>query len=253
MDDLFGAEQLALFKLPDETVTTPWPTEADACALHLASEFRRQYADQGSPEQVTEDLETLCLACLLLVSDYGVRSHPRLLHEFIMCRECLKTPQPWRIIDSLPFDICLQLLGYPSNGLETLEHNLVNSSSGIREWMFEIGWFVRRHITPKMTGNMGSTYKLLKNVEDTLGFWDFSLALCRSLYPTREEFWSAVEFYKAEAMPDQFAERIEWVRQNMVRVEWHAGFMVREVQVRRAIDELTLRRLGGGRGAVELL
>ncbi len=216
------------------------PTGAEVCALHCALEFRRQYQEQGSPERVSEDLETLCLVCLLLIAEYRVRPAVRLLHELIMCRECLQTMTVWRQYDALPYDICLQLLGQPYYGMDTLQRNFTHGMSGVRAWMFDLAWFVRRHLTIEATGNLGVTFRLLKNVEDTLGYWDKSLALCRSLYPTRETFWSAVALYRAEAMPEQFADRIKWAGENMERVERHPDFLARELQARQIMDAYLL-------------
>jgi hypothetical protein len=241
LDSLFPQEQLALFSLPDGKAQDAYPTGADACALHLACEFRRQYQAQGSPEHVSEDLETLCLACLLLIAEYKVHPHTRLVHELIICRDCLQTEPVWRRYDTLPFDICLQRLGHPVQGLEILQRNFTHGQSGVRVWMFTIGWFVRRHLTIEASGSSESVFQLLRNVEDTLGYWDRSLALCRRLYPNREAFWDAVALYSAERMPEQFAERIAWARQNMEQVEWHPEFMAREVQVRRVVDDFLLR------------
>jgi hypothetical protein len=231
LDSLFEPEQLALFALPDAPPPSGLPTGAEMCAFYFASMFRRRYQDLGSPERISEDLETLCLACLLLISDYEVRPTTRLLHELVMCRDSLQTMQTWRVYDALPFDICLQLLGQPGHGLNALQRNFTHHISGVRGWMFDLGWFVRRHLIPEATGNRGATFSLLKNVEDTLGFWDSSLALCRSLYSTNEAFWSGVVFYQAETMPEQFAKRMEWARSHMGQMEWHSVFTTREAQV----------------------
>jgi len=237
LDSLFGSEQLALFSPPDLSKPV---TGADKCALHFASTFRRQYQEQGSPERISEELETLCLACLLVLSECAVRPNTRLLHELVMCRDSLQTMQPWRMYDALPFEICLSLLGQTNNGMVFFHRNLTNHDSGVRSWMFDLGWFIRQHLNPEATGNIEVMFGLLKNVEDTLGCWDKSLALCRSLYPDRETFWAAVVSYEAKAMPEQFAERIEWAKKNIWEIEWHSGLLAREVQVRRLMDTYLL-------------
>ena len=229
----------ALFELAEPAArrSRRSPVSAGDCALHFAGTFRLRYWEMGSPNRTTQELDTLCLACLLLIADYGVRPNAPLIQELKKCIECLQTFEAWRYFDALPFRICLELLAQPQYGLDILKENFTHHNSGIRDWMFTLGWFARKHLAFQPDDSLDVPFSLLKNVEDTLGHWDKSLALYRALCPDRESFWRVTGDYEAEKMPEQYAQRMAWAREHIGEIEEHPDLIAHEIAVRRLITD----------------
>ena len=125
---------------------------------------------------------------------------------------------------------------------QLLAPHLTNGSSQVRAYTFAMGWLIRRHLDAAQI-----IEPLLLNVENTLGYWDESLALCRGLFPTNEDFWTAVERYVPVAMPEQFAHRLEEVRKHMHLIVLPASLLESEVLVQRLVIQhaFRLKEAGG--------
>lgn len=100
--------------------------------------------------------------------------------------------------------------------------------------MFDIGWCVRQSLNPGE-----AVPRLLKNVADTLGHWDASLGLCRSLFPTDEAFWQTAIEYQPADLADQYRERMELTHKEGLRF-FQRHFEWRELRVRQLINQFTL-------------
>ena len=202
-----------------------------ATLFSIGSEFERL----GRAGEFTREMSHLALAALYL-SEEGKES-PSVLHIAVLlrCITALNT-QPAYAWKSLPLVLGLSLLGANENPpSQVLASHLTNGSSQVRAYAFATGWIIRRHLNANEL-----VQPLLWNVENTLGYWDESLALCRSLYRTREEFWAAAADYHPVAMPEQYSERIQAAREQLDLIESPASLLESEVLVQRLVIQHAL-------------
>ena len=94
--------------------------------------------------------------------------------------------------------------------------------------MFDLAWCVRERLNP-----VEASVRLLKNVADTLGYWDSALGLCRSQFPTDEAFWAFADYFQPKELSEQYRERMDFARKQ--------GLLIFQQRFERG--ELRLRRL----------
>lgn len=208
---------------------------ADACILHFATEFKHQYSARGSPECLPDDLDLMALVCLLIAAEQKVTPSLTVVQSLSACRDCLRTTPAWRVLDALPFELCLELLGQTEDAFECLKRNLTHGASAVRGVLFDLAWFVRNQLSEREV-----TFRLLWNVENTLLHWVKSLAIFRSIFKEEEDFWLAVEAYPAKDIPDQYADRIDWARNNICEIEYPVCFLSLELRARRLLEGYVL-------------
>jgi hypothetical protein len=100
--------------------------------------------------------------------------------------------------------------------------------------MFDLAWCVRHRLN-----SVDATVLLLKNVADTLGYWDSALGLCRALFPTDEAFFGCADKFQAKEFADQYRERLDLAREQGLAV-FQQRFERIELQLHRIISESAL-------------
>lgn len=202
------------------------------CLRNLCRAFRERCPplDKSS---LPFELDDLSLACLLLAVECDSDSCESALVELAACLDKVAgrswfNTLPWR----LALGICEQNLNpklspepdqdlpgiaWPRQcpepylempSLEQLTVNLDHHNSSLRLWMLEIAWCVRDRLNP-----VEATVRLLKNVADTIAYWDSSLGLCRAIYPTNDAFWTMVDSFKPKDFASQYQLRVVTARE----------------------------------------
>jgi len=116
-----------------------------------------------------------------------------------------------------------------------LVENLTHPNSSIRSLILELTWFVRKRIPLEKTARA-----LLKNVADTLGYWDRSLGLCSSLFENEEQFWAFSDaFEPPHPFFEQYRDRLKGVHEDRLR-QCRYHFIELELKLRQMIDEWAL-------------
>jgi hypothetical protein len=206
---------------------------ADMCLHKLC----RKFLDKCPPPAVSPlpaELDDLSLACLLLAVEWGNRAPATTSADLAACLD-KSAGRFWG--DRLPWCLALDFCRHNPrgvSGLDDLAANLDHHNSSIRFWMFEMAWCVRARLNP-----VEATARLLKNVADTLGYWDSALGLCRSLYPTDEAFWAAADSFQPEDLADQYRDRITLARKEGLPI-FEQRFLRLELRLRQLIDQTAL-------------
>ena len=206
---------------------------ADVC-LH---KFCREFLDKCPLPTVSSlsiELDDLSLACVLLATEWGHRS---LDSTSASLQACLDKVHGRFWGDLLPWQLALEFCRYnPSgaSGLGNVTCNLDHHNSSIRLWMFDLAWCVRDRLNREK-----AVPRLLKNVANTLGFWDSSLGLCRALFPSDEAFLLAAEEFEADTFSIQFRDRLESARKEGLAT-FQSRFERKELRLRRQICQIAL-------------
>jgi hypothetical protein len=144
---------------------------------------------------------------------------------------------PGRTENQLEFNYSGKYWVLVPNGISTsptnfLLENLTHRESSIRSFIFELTWFVRKRIPLEKAARA-----LLKNGADTLGYWDWSLGLCSSLFQADEQFWTFADgFEPPHEFFEQYHDRLKIVRDDrLLQCRYH--FIDLELKLRRMIDE----------------
>lgn len=205
------------------------------CLVRMAIEFETMVKVAGRPRVLTSEMEDRALACLCICGgrrDVGSALDMGALFRCIQAMGATEL-ESWKL---LPFTLGMCLLrGTIDTPSGILRPHVTHGSAAIRGYVFVIGWIIREHLNPDEL-----TRALLLNVENTLGYWVESLALCRSLYPTEEEFWRAVENYRPIDMADQFAERIEEIRKKKYLVNAPNPLLDNEARIQKLVIRCAL-------------
>ena len=227
--DIDPKGQIWLPGVPSPTCTRV----ADVCLRKLC----RKFLDKCPPPTVIplpSELDDLSLACLLLAVGWGSRAPEATSADLAACLD-KAAGRFWG--DRLPWCLALDFCKHNPrgvSGLDDLTANLDHHNSSIRFWMFEMAWCVRTRLNP-----VEATVRLLKDVADTLGYWDSALGLCRSLYPTDVPFWAMVDNFKPENLANQYQDRIALARKEGLPL-FAQRFLRLELRLRRLIDQSAL-------------
>ncbi len=210
-------------------------TVASRSLLALTRELNRQLSEAETVDPLAREIEDLVLAALTVCADRSdaltaldvaavIRSHDQ-AKQFDL--------RPW---DLLPFELMLSMVGATDvSPSRVLLPHLTVGPSALRLWAFEIGWIARRRLDARVL--MAS---LLLNVENTIGYWSQSLALCRGLFDSDEEFHRSAAEYEPQDMPEQFQSRMEDARESWGEVLYPAILQRRELAVQRRIVRYVL-------------
>lgn len=210
------------------------PSFADACVRHLARQYLKDCQDLPESGPLPRSMDELALACLLVCSE-SPETLTRYTEDVLTaCRDAAPKPQWMEWLDALPWDLSRDLFlserGEPLGALDRLTANFTHSNSGIRAFMFELGWFVRNWLDPADVAPL-----LLQNVADTLGYWEASLGLCCDLGWSLEAFWAFADDFAPEAkFESQYRSRLSAVREHGIVLCRHK-FFVLDMRIRRVI------------------
>jgi hypothetical protein len=206
---------------------------ADVCLRQLCQSFIEQ-CPTDSEARLSSELDDLSLACLLLAVEWGKRSPEETSAPLASCLDAV-ADRFWG--DLLPWKLALEFCRHNPRGvygLPQLMANLDHHNSSIRGWMLDLGWIVRHKLY-----NVDVMPKLLKNVADTLAYWDLSLGLCRALFPDDEAFFKAADNFQPESLADQYQERLALARERGLPL-FQLYFKNMELGIRQKICGLAL-------------
>ena len=206
---------------------------ADICLRKLCRTFCEQLPPPSNGP-LPAALDDLSQACLMLAVEWGQRSPESTSAALAACLDKV-AGRFWG--DLLPWKLALEFCRHnPSGvfGMEQLTANLDHHNSCIRLWMFDLASCVRDRLNP-----VEASARLLKNVADTLGFWDSALGLCRNQFSTDEEFWAMADNYQPKDFADQYRERLTYARKEGLAVFQHRFDRV-ELRLRRLINQSAL-------------
>ena len=227
--DIDSKGQVWLPGVPSPTCTRV----ADVCLRKLCRKFLEKCPPPtGIP--LPSELDDLTLACLLLAVEWGTHAPETTSADLGACLD-RAAGRFWG--DRLPWQLALEFCPHNSrgvSGLDALTANLDHHNSSIRFWMFEMAWCVRNRLNP-----VEATARLLKNVADTLAYWDSALGLCRSLFPTDEIFWAMADNYQPENLAEQYRDRMSLARKQGLAI-FEQRFLRLELRLRRLLDHSAL-------------
>lgn len=208
-----------------------------ACLLAIGGEFEARFAALGKPQKLPNDLDDRALACLCVCAER--EDAPEALDVAVLLR-CIKALEGLEMpfwFNKLPFTLALSLLGATTESpSQVLRSQVTHGSAAVREYVLMMGWTMRKHLKVDVLAP-----PLLLNVENTLGCWIESLALCRSLYATEADFWRAIEDYKPIDMADQFADRIQDIRKKPYLIEAPIVLLNCEARIQKLVIRQMLR------------
>jgi hypothetical protein len=233
-------EQSLLSGLPNTFAAAGGGTLADWAALAFATRFATEHERRSRPDRLPDDLDTIALACLLLVADYGCRPDRRLIARLYRCVASIGTEPRSRYLDALPFDLCLWLLGEPSNARDRLLDAIFAEGSAVRSLTLDVAWLCRAHLSAKRVGSLRAVGGLLHSVSHGHLHTDRSFVLCRHMFPSAADFWYAVALLEGPPMSQQYQNQMAEVRQNPALLEFNSSFAEIELRVCREITGLLL-------------
>jgi hypothetical protein len=234
---------------------------AESCLLQFAQYYCANCNKQAVRGHRSRSIDEASFACLLICEGYAHLLSDEAINTLLGCRKAIPSsnnPVLW--LDSLPWDLAIDALrsnpgrtekqlefnysgkywalapsGMSMSPVNFLVENLAHPDSSIRSLILELTWFVRRRIPFEKAARA-----LLKNVADTLGYWDWSLGLCSSLFENETQFWAFSDaFEPPHPFFEQYRDRLKMVHEdNLSPSRFH--FVELELKLRQIIDEWAL-------------
>jgi len=207
----------------------------DACLRKLC----QTYYEECPPPNVSPlptQLDDISRACLLLADEWGMVFPTATLDALEDCRDKV-VGRYWGRLESMPWRLSLELCHHDKDCesvIEELTTNFSHHNSSARLWTYDLAWIVRHRLN-----EVEASVRLLKNVADTLGYWDSALGLCSALFPTDEEFFSFADNFRPKAFPDQYQKRLDIVRQRGLAI-FQKRFVQLDLRLHRVIGEFAL-------------
>ena len=234
---------------------------AESCLLQLTQYYRANCSKRPGEGSWPRSVDQASLACLLICESYACFLSEEAINSLLSCRKAIPSsnnPVLW--LDILPWDLAIDALrsspgrnerqlefnysgkylvlapsGMSMSPINFLVENLTHPNASIRSFILELTWFVRKRIPIEKAARA-----LLKNVTDTIGYWDWSLGLCSSLFENWEQFWAFADAFEP---PHQFfgkyGDRLKGVHKDKLR-ECRCHFIELELNLRQMIDEWAL-------------
>ena len=254
-------EQRGPFQLHFEFAADHQVRVAESCLLQLTQYYCANCNNQSAEGSWSRSVDEASFACLLICENYASILSDEAINALLSCRKAIPSsnnPDLW--LDILPWDLAIDALrsnpGRNENQLEFnysgkywvlapsgmsmspinfLVENLTHHNSSIRSFVLELTWFVRKRIPFEKTARV-----LLKNVADTLGYWDWSLGLCSSLFEKEEQFWTFADaFEPPHDFFEQYHDRLKnGHEEKLMQCRYH--FIELELKLRQMIDEWAL-------------
>lgn len=203
---------------------------ADECLNKLCQTFCEQ-CPPTTELPLPSKLDDISLACLLIAEEWGSQLPETTTNVLGACLAKV-AGRFWG--DRLPWQLALQCCQHNPRGafsLESLTDNLSHSNSNVRLWMFDLAWCVQKRLDP-----VEASVLLLKNVADTLGYWDSSLGLCRTLFSTDDEFFGFADNFQPEDFAGQYEARLKLAREKGLAI-FQQRFARMELRLNQIINE----------------
>lgn len=209
-DETASAEQQDLFLQPQEPKEGRYPSGAEVCLERLAGRFIASCRAKQEKGPLPREADELSFACLLLYVEHGERLTKRSAKIVAQCRSVAAKSGTCAWLDRLPWDCCCDVGSLDSDkpGLFAVEANLTHGNSAIRDFVIEVGWFVRRFLNCESVVS-----SCLKNTADTILSWHKAAGLCAELAGGHDEFFALADAYEPEDFRDQYRDRLEAVRE----------------------------------------
>ena len=191
------------------------PTVADKCLEHFARQFLDGCQKNPGPGPMPEWLDDISYACLMLCAEHGDKLGEDTATLLTDCHDAADKRGITGIYDVYPWLLALQAvngtIGEECFAIERLVGNLAHGNSGIRCYMLEVGWLVRKWLPRD-----GAAPRLLEDVAGTLGGWWLALGLCSYLFENNDDFWAYADAYCLEEarFESQYRDRLQMVRAN---------------------------------------
>jgi hypothetical protein len=204
----------------------------DVCLQQLCRDFCE--GPKSADKLLSSELDDLSLASLLLAVGWGDHA-PKVTSDGLAA--CLDQVSDRFWGDLLPWQLALEFCRHNPLGvcgLKLLTANLDHHNSSARRWTLELAWIVRNKLN-----QADVVPKLLKNVADTLGYWNHSLGLCRTLLTDDAAFWQLAARFQANEYAEQYSGRLALAREQGL-VVFQQPFQEMELRLRRKICELAL-------------
>jgi hypothetical protein len=254
-------EQRGPFQLNFEFATDHQVRVAESCLLQLAQYYCANCNKQPGKGSWPRSVDEASFACLLICESYACFLSDEAINALLSCRKAVPSsnnPVLW--LDILPWDLAIDALrsnpgrtekqlefnysgkywvlapsGMSMSPINFLVENLTHPNSSIRSFILELTWFVRKRIPFEKAARA-----LLKNVADTLGYWDWSLGLCSSLFENEEQFWAFADaFEPPHDFSEQYHDRLKSGHEDKLP-QFRYHFIELELKLRRMIDGLAL-------------
>jgi len=250
-------EQRGPFQLNFEFATDHQVRVAESCLLQLTQYYCANCSKQPGEGSWPRSVDEASFACLLICESYACFLSDEAINALLSCRKAIPSsnnPVLW--LDILPWDLAIDALrsnpgrtekqlefkysgkywvlapsGMSMSPINFLVENLTHHNSSIRSLILELTWFVRKRIPSEKAARA-----LLKNVADTLGYWDWSLGLCSSLFENEEQFLAFADaFEPPHEFMEQYRDRLKGVHEDKLR-QCRYHFIELELELRRLID-----------------
>jgi hypothetical protein len=234
---------------------------AESCLLQFAQYYCANCSKPWGKDSRPRSIDEASFACLLICEGYSHLLSDEAINVLLSCRKAIPSsnnPVLW--LDSLPWDLAIDALrsnrgrtekqlefnysgkylalapsGMSMSPVNFLVENLAHPDSSIRSLILELTWFVRKRIPLEKAATI-----LLKNVADTLGYWDWSLGLCSSLFENETKFLTFSDaFEPPHPFFEQYRDRLSSVHADRLS-ECRSHFIELELRLRRMIDEWAL-------------
>ena len=250
-------EQKSPFQLNFEFATDHPVRVAENCLLQLTQYYRANCDKQLGKGFRSRPVDEASFACLLICESYACFLSDKAINALLSCRKAVPSSNnPFLWLDILPWDLAIDALrsnpgrtekqlefnysgkylvlapsGMSMSPVNFLVENLTHPRSSIRSFILELAWFVRKRIPFEKAARA-----LLKNVAETMGYWDWSLGLCSSLFEDGEQFWAFADaFAPPHDFIGQYHDRLNAVREDKLsHCRYH--FVELELKLRRMID-----------------
>jgi hypothetical protein len=254
-------EQRGPFQLHFEFAADHQVRVAESCLLQLAQYYSAHCSKPPVEEARSRSVDEASFACLLICESYACLLSDEAINVLLSCRKAIPSsnnPVLW--LDILPWDLAIDALrsnpgrtekqlefnysgkywvlapsGMSMSPVNFLVENLTHHNSSIRSFVLELAWFVRKRIPFEKAARA-----LLKNVADTLGYWDWSLGFCSCLFENEEQFWAFADaFEPPHEFFVQYHDRLKTVHEDkLLQCRYH--FIELELKLRQMIDEWAL-------------
>ena len=188
-----------------------FPTVAERAFLEIARKWQDEINSRGD-ERISRSDDIRALSCLILSVEWGRNFTPVARKQIEENQQIMGQRDFGNWYDRLPWELC-SVADYnspsQSDEVNKLVANLDHHNSGIRNWMFEIGWCVKSWLPVEL-----SVKKLLKNFADTLGGPFKAAGLAAALFDSPEEYFHfAHDFTPSDEFIDQYHDRLKHIEE----------------------------------------
>ena len=212
-------------------------TYPECVFLKLSKKWHDGFIRVGQDEVSSRNLDEIALSALLLVREFGF-GFTDLAREQIEKNILLATARhrnPW--VDSLIWNIALEMTGRGYSQMEELVRNLNHHNSVLRIWFMEIAWTIGPNLRYPFRDS--AFQFLMENVANTLSGIEIAWGLAATLYDSAELFYAAAEDWHPTSFMEQYTKRVKLLKDTGILFT-QAEFWKLECRCRSLINESAL-------------